>query len=219
MNGVMNWQLMLFKEQGLDIQPQIHLGTKASALERAGIHTIRGDINRSILSQNAIILQAKIAVQEAKKNLSEAKAIITKGSSKIASTIKNEIIDLIREVAKRNRDRLSLPIVGTKYLRLVSNRANFQNRELMERFVSDMKLTTFDELNSFKNEQKTKFTDLSAERNTLLERYEYLQSLLSVYAKYEPYIKFNKERWSLKGFKRKMYERKHIPELAYYDEY
>ena len=74
------WEHRSFKEQGLDIQPQIHLGTKASALERAGIHTIRGDINRSILSQNAIILQAKIAVQEAKKNLSEAKAIITKGS-------------------------------------------------------------------------------------------------------------------------------------------
>lgn len=45
--------------QGLDIEPQIHLGEKTSAMERAGIHTIRGDINRRILANNAVIEQAR----------------------------------------------------------------------------------------------------------------------------------------------------------------
>lgn len=30
---------------------------------------------------------------------------------------------------------------------------------------------------------------------------------------YEPYIKYHKEQWALKGLARKQYERKHIPEL------
>jgi len=46
------WEYRSFKDQGLDIIPQIHLGEKASALERAGIHTIRGDINRGIIERN-----------------------------------------------------------------------------------------------------------------------------------------------------------------------
>lgn len=54
------WEHRSFKEQGLDIEPQIHLGEKASAMERVGIHTIRGDINRRILANNAVIEQAKI---------------------------------------------------------------------------------------------------------------------------------------------------------------
>lgn len=31
------WKHRTFKEQGLDIEPQIHLGAKASAMERAVI--------------------------------------------------------------------------------------------------------------------------------------------------------------------------------------
>ncbi|MBO4291364.1 MAG: MobA/MobL family protein, partial [Lachnospiraceae bacterium] len=49
------WEHRSFKEQGLDIIPQIHLGEKASAMERAGIRTIRGDINRDIIAKNAVI--------------------------------------------------------------------------------------------------------------------------------------------------------------------
>ena len=43
----------------MDVEPQIHLGEKASAMERAGIHTIRGDINRRILANNDVIEQAR----------------------------------------------------------------------------------------------------------------------------------------------------------------
>ena len=42
------WEHRSFAEQGLDTIPQIHLGEKASALERAGIQTERGNVNRRI---------------------------------------------------------------------------------------------------------------------------------------------------------------------------
>lgn len=118
------WEHRSFKDQGLDIVPQIHLGEKASAMERAGIHTIRGNINRSIIEKNAIIMQATAMIKEATKTIISAKAFASMGAKQIAGAIKNEILDMIHEVAKRKNERLSLPIIGTKYLRLISNRAD-----------------------------------------------------------------------------------------------
>ena len=122
------WEHRSFKEQGLDILPQIHLGEKASALERAGVHTIRGDINREIMASNTIIEKARAAYEQAKEELLAIRAIPVS----IASVIKNEILDMIREVAKRNNERLRLPILMGKYLPLVSNRAVLQDRTSME---------------------------------------------------------------------------------------
>lgn len=63
------WEHRSFKERGLEILPQIHLGEKVSAMERAGIHTIRGNINREIIANNAVIMVARAADEQAKKDL------------------------------------------------------------------------------------------------------------------------------------------------------
>lgn len=213
------WEHRSFKEQGLDIVPQIHLGEKASAMERAGIHTIRGNINRSIIEKNAIIMQATEMIKEVTKSIISAKAFATMGAKKIADTVKNEILDMIREVARLNKNRLSLPIVKGKYLRLISNRADMQSKEKMEEFVHNMGLTSFEGMQEFKQAEEQKYDVIASERASLYDRREYLESLLQLYEKYEPYIKYHKEQWALRGLPRKLYERKHIPELAYYDEY
>ena len=209
------WEYRSFKERGLDIIPQIHLGEKASALERAGIHTARGDINRDIIARNAVIDAARAAYEKAKEGL---KAVASVPAS-IGKAIKNEVIDMIRAVAKRNHDRLSLPILSGKYLRLISNRSEMQDRASMEQFVADIGVTTFDELKAFKKEREADFEKIGGERVAIRERMDYLEGLLRVYAEYEPYIKNHKEQWELKGWERKKYERKHMVELAYYDTY
>ena len=212
------WEHRTFKEQGLDIEPQIHLGAKASAMERAGIQTIRGNINRKIIESNAIILQAKAVYDEAKKSLISVKALASVGVKKVADAIKNEIVDVIKKVESLNKGRLSLPIVGGKYLRLITNRAQLQNPETMEQFVHNMGLTTFEELAKFKKDEVAKYEAVADDRETLFSRQEYIEKLLSVHEEqYAPYKQFNDEKWKLKGFARKLYERKHIGELANYD--
>ena len=212
------WEHRTFKEQGLDIQPQIHLGAKASAMERAGIQTIRGNINRKIIESNAIIMQAKAVYDEAKKSLISVKALASVGVKKVADAIKNEIVDVIKKVESLNKGRLSLPIVGGKYLRLITNRAQLQNPETMEQFVHNMGLTTFEELAKFKKDEVAKYEAVADDRETLFSRLEYIEKLLSVHEEqYAPYKQFNDEKWKLKGFARKLYERKHIGELANYD--
>lgn len=207
------WEHRSFKEQGLDILPQIHLGTKASALEKAGIHTNRGNINRQIIANNLGIQKARAVYEQAKEQLRIAASIPVT----TVKAIKSEIIDMIAEVAKRNNNRLKLPIVKGKFLRQVSDRAAIQDKAKMEKFVQDMGWTSFADMKAFKAEQADKFSKISSQRVGMQERMSYLESLLSAYKEYEPYIKFHKEQWAVTGWERKKYERKHMPELAFYD--
>ncbi len=133
--------------------------------------------------------------------------------------VKNEIIDMIQEVAKRNHDRLKLPVLGTKYLRQVTDRATLQSRERMEQFVHEHELTSFDTLKEFKLTNEQKYNEMQTNREKVSERIQYLESLLYTYDAYEPFIQYHKEQWERKGFARKMYERKHIYELESYDLY
>jgi hypothetical protein len=170
------------------------------------LHYLYSNIN------NAIIEQAKATLLNARTALEIVKALPTE----IAHNIKNEILDVIRGVAERNK-KLSLPIVGSKYIRFIGNRANLQNIEYMERFVANEKLTSYDDLKKYKNEKSPTFEQLRAERQELATKIERIEDLLSSYKKYEPYIAVHKESVALSGFKKKMFDRNHIPELSKYD--
>ena len=55
-----------YKRQGLEEIPTIHLGAGASALEKKGIPTYKGDINREIKKYNALVRAIKQKVLEFK---------------------------------------------------------------------------------------------------------------------------------------------------------
>ena len=188
------WEHRSFKEQGLDIEPQIHLGEKASAMERVGIHTIRGDINRGIIERNSIIMNAKVMLEQAKKELEEIKAIPVK----VVVAVKNEILDMIREVARRNNDRLYLPILKGEYISKITDRAELQKKDFMERFVHDMGWTTFEEMKTAKQSLKEEYDILMKSRTAKAERINYLSGLLEAHKDYSPYQEINAEYWKLK---------------------
>lgn len=50
-----HWEHRSFKELGIDAPPTIHLGSKANALEKKGIHTERGDYNRKVMEIRGLI--------------------------------------------------------------------------------------------------------------------------------------------------------------------
>jgi len=191
------WEHRSFKEQGLDIEPQIHLGEKASAMERAGIHTIRGDINRGIIERNTIIMNAKAMLEQAKKELEEIKAIPVKAVETVKA-IKNEIIDMIREVAKRNNNRLSLPVRKGEYISKITNRGELQKKEFMETFVHNMGWTTFEEMKEARQSMKAEYDTLSETMTAKAERINYLSGLLDAHKDYSPYQEINAEYWKLK---------------------
>ena len=225
------WEHRSFKEQGLDIIPQIHLGEKASAMERAGIRTIRGDINRDIIAKNAIIDAARAVYQKAKEELEAVKAIPVA----VVKAVKNEILDVIRKVAERNNNRLSLPIMKGKFIGAVSDRASLQDRAKMEAYVQGKGWTTFAEMQAERKSVEAQYNQLDKSRADMCSRMDYFEKLLDMHRKYEPYQKINAEYWKLKkaeetkgkggilGFAKKSvaeeYKKKHQTELTTYKMY
>ena len=209
------WEHRSFKEQGLDIEPQIHLGEKASALERAGIPSIRGNINREIIERNMRLEAAKAACEEAKKALETIIAV----PAYVVAAIVNEIIEMIRRAAERNRDKLKLPKFGTKYFAKMTEREIFQDKDKMENFVNKIGITTFEEMKNYKENQESVYKELSATRNRMSNRRIYLEMLLEKYSKIEPLEKYNKTLWTLRGREFNRYKKDHFMQLTQYDMY
>jgi hypothetical protein len=194
------WEYRSFKEQGLDIIPQIHLGEKASAMERAGIHTIRGDINREIMARNAVINAARFAYEKAREELEAIKAVPVT----VIKVFKSEIIDMIRKMTGRNKNRLTLPIIKGKYIGAVSDRASLQNKEKMEAYVQDKGWTTFAEMNEEKKSLEQLYDEVEVSKDKIRKRMDYLEMLLNANEKYEPYHQIYSEYWKLKKAEEKL---------------
>ena len=209
------WEHRSFAEQGLDTIPQIHLGEKASALERAGIQTERGNVNRRIMEQNKAILTAKMLVAKAEEQLQ--KLVNSKPVEAVRNTA-NEVLDMIRAVVGK-KGRLELPVIKSKYLRKISQRQALQEQERMERFVVANQIESFEQLQEFKTQREPAYEKLSAERQQIAEQIARLEQLLVAYSDYEPYIVYHKTSNSLKGFAKRKYDKEHETELREYDSY
>ena len=209
------WEHRSFAEQGLDTIPQIHLGEKASALERAGIQTERGNVNRRIMEQNKAILTAKMLVAKAEEQLQ--KLVNSKPVEAVRNTA-NEVLDMIRAVVGK-KGSLELPVIKSKYLRKISQRQALQEQERMERFVVANQIESFEQLQEFKTQREPAYEKLSAERQQIAEQIARLEQLLVAYSDYEPYIVYHKTSNSLKGFAKRKYDKEHETELREYDSY
>ena len=60
-----------YERQGIDQIPIVHLGVAASAMEKRGIHTERGDLNREIEVTNQKLRQLKARIAKLQKWLKE----------------------------------------------------------------------------------------------------------------------------------------------------
>ena len=89
----------------------------------------------------------------------------------------------------------------------------------MEAYVREKGWSTYDQVENVKKKLEPIFDKNNALLTEKSARIKYLEGLLSKYKDYEPYIKYNKEKWELRGWKQKQYCKKHFSELTYYDTY
>jgi hypothetical protein len=78
-----------YAEQGVDQIPTIHLGVSATQLERRGIRTERGDINRAVAVGNSELRQLRARILKTKSWLDEQRANTPPTLYEVLSTILN----------------------------------------------------------------------------------------------------------------------------------
>jgi len=105
-----------YERQGIDQIPTIHLGTAAHQMEKRGIVTERGNINREIRALNRQLRKLKSQMSKAQKDVSklaknpEAPIIIDEGKPYTMQDAERQIKDMMNEQSEI-RERLK-PIEG-----------------------------------------------------------------------------------------------------------
>ncbi len=207
------WEYRSFKELGIDREPTVHLGSAADALERKGVRSDRGNINRGIMEQNRILENAENAYKEAVKRVDELKAAV---SAPVLEN-KNEILELIGRVAGE-KGRLVLPIVSGMHLRRIRNREALQSPEKAAAFINTRKIGSFEMLGRFLSEKELEWQGLDEKWKSLSEKHTRLEGLLKMYAEYEPCWKVYSGSLELKGFAKLKYGRQHKADIERYPE-
>jgi len=154
----LHWEHRSFKDQEIDREPTIHIGAIANALERKGIQTERGNINREIVRRNMMLEQAKAMLELAKQEVHSAQYAKIKNA---AVSVKNKVLEMIAKVRER-KGRLDLPIVSGKHLRKISDRTFVQSADNAEKFISTRKIDSFESLAKFTADREQKYGQLDS---------------------------------------------------------
>ncbi len=221
----LHWEHRSFKEQGIDREPTIHIGAVANALERKGILTERGNINREIIKNNMLLEQAKEMLMLAKQEVHNAQYAMYK-STQIKSTAVSreqcqqagkEVMEMIAKVRER-KGRLDLPIVSGKHLRRISDRSALQSADNAEKFITTRKIDSFESLANFTADKEQKYQQLETVHLSKGQKLNRLKELSKMYALYAPIQATYKESQSLKGLAKMRYDKEHKDSLSKYPE-
>lgn len=199
-----HWEHRSFKELGIDREPTVHLGSGAGRLERKGVRSDRGNINREIMGQNSLLENAENAYEEAVKKVGELKAAVPENH--------NEILELIGRVSGE-KGRLVLPVVSGKHLRRISNREALQSPEQAAEFIKDGNIGSFEMLARYMEEKEQEWQGIEEKRESLMQKNKRLDGLLKAFAEFEPCWKVYCESGKLKGFAKTKYDRQHKQEI------
>ena len=210
----LHWEHRSFKEQGIDREPTIHIGAVANALERKGIQTERGNINREIIKNNLLLEQVKEMLMLAKQELHSAQYEKIKNT---AVSVKNEVMEMIAKVRER-KGRLDLPIVSGKHLRKIADRTALQSADNAEKFITTRKIDSFESLAKFTADREQKYSQLETVHLSKGQKLSRLKELSKMYALYAPIQASYKESQSLKGFAKMKYDKEHKDSLSKYPE-
>lgn len=137
-----------FEERGLSIQPTIKLGWEASALERSGIATDRGDFNRAIRADNLQIVNLENEIVDLRIALKQSEIQLPKPTPfshkkradkipdvEIGSFAKNMLVGLHKEhdaILEQSNDAVFDERFDNSYQQFFHNVDSFYNLMLKE---------------------------------------------------------------------------------------
>lgn len=208
------WEYKSFKDRGLDILPQVHLGAKACALERKGVHTDAGDTNRMIVNKNMLIEITVIACSDAKKKIKKVKAM----AEKAAELGKNEVLRFLNMVAKK-KGYLELPLLSGGAIRYVSDREDLQDIEKAKNFIIENDINTFDEMYDYRSEHNYELMEKEKKKKKICDEIDELDILIQYHDEfYLPLKKIHDEYKNLKFIKKMIFEKEHESDLREYED-
>ena len=185
-----------YRDQGIDLIPQIHEGPHVRQMEKKGIRTNKGDINRFIQSINKGIK----VLQEKLKAIIETIAEISK---EIKEMEQEPRIPTLYDCITQYFDERNA--VASTYAK-GSQKAHVTNVKRLSKlliFLQENNITTVDELMEYAGSKRTEANELAKESNAKKTRISEIKEILRYNAWYQEGLPIMKEISNTKFTKRK----------------
>ena len=200
-----------YKEQGIDLIPTIHEGYEVRAMEKKGIKTVIGELNRAIRQFNQMFISLKESIQWMKTAYEEMKAELDRRQNPTLLESLQDYYD------KKTQGRPSLPNFYAEMKRRGKNLSNLQEFAKSINYLQTHKIETMedlqerlDELNGVVSVCKKEIS----EKREQLKKLENLQKMAEVIKANQPLIDEYNHFFFPK--KREKYYQQHKKEINYY---
>ena len=200
-----------YKEQGIDLLPTIHEGYEVRAMEKKGIKTVIGELNRAIRQFNQMFISLKESIQWMKTAYEEMKAELDRRQNPTLLESLQDYYD------KKVQGRPPLPNFYAEMKRRGKNLSNLQEFAKSINYLQTHKIETMedqqeriDELNGVVSVSKKEIS----EKREQLKKLENLQKMAEVIKTNQPLIDEYNHFFFPK--KREKYYQQHKKEINYY---
>ena len=200
-----------YKEQGIDLIPTIHEGYEVRAMEKKGIKTVIGELNRAIRQFNQMFISLKESIQWMKTAYEEMKAELERRQNPTLLESLQDYYD------KKTQGRPQLPNFYAEMKRRGKNLSSLQEFAKSINYLQTHKIETMedlqeriDELNGVVSVSKKEIS----EKREQLKKLENLQKMAEVIKTNQPLI--NEYNHFFFPKEREKYYQQHKKEINYY---
>ncbi len=185
-----------YRRQGIEQIPTIHLGPAATQMERRGIRTEKGDINRQIAADN--------------KELK----IIRARLSRLSAGVGQYIIDPQKEIMQVVMERIlhSEP-TDSQYQKI----RNLKNASAVLNFMQTQQIYSVADLQAYNKEMNSNYYAIRKDITSCERRMKTLDERLSLWEQYEKYKHVRKQLDKIKPGKREKFIEDNRAALALFD--
>ena len=187
-----------YKRQGIDKIPSVHLGPAASQMERRGIRTDKGEVNRQIAADNKLLKEIKARITRL-YNWSKAEAEKPEGQQP-------SMMDLWEA-----QQQLKRPDTRSGKIRAL------QESTALFSFMQANEIKTMQQLHDKISEMNSSYYDLRGKIVQAERRIAVLTERGEMWAQYNKYKPIRKQLAKVKPEKRELFEQRHSRELILYD--
>ena len=208
--------LRSYERQGLDKLPTVHLGPAASQMEKRGIKTNIGNLNRDIKEANRLIQSIRQMVRNLKGWLSDLKEKKDALLEAMQGTREPTLPELLSEYLDLRREERT---GWTGKGQLKGSVADFNKVMEAVRYLREKELSTVEQLDAYLDKASQQAVSIQEKVKEKKAKIKKIDAMLSHIANYEAYKPIHTEYAALKFKKtREPYAAAHKKELdAYYN--
>ena len=205
-----------FERQGIDLLPTIHMGAAVTAMERRGIQTEVGNMNREIKKINALIISSMENIERLTDKiafLEKEKKVIEREEEKEAQTQESKQDTLISILMEWQQNRSAFIQDNNIRQRMDTKAGNLKDFSVMVSFLQSHKIETFDDLQKLAEDTKKQRSDNIHKQRELNAELKKMSNIVDVYNAYKPYAEFLKKYESLSGRQKQSYYDKNADKI------